>query len=110
MKEAKKTSKPAEKTELPKFYSHLTMEQKRKLRTQLEAVSDNKKKQLELFEKNFIKPLKEQIALVEKVKKSEISLQYYVQANARWSDWLQSFMGKVAEGMKDGKGKSKKTN
>ena len=95
---------------LPKFYSHLTMKEKKKLREQLDAVVENKKRQLELFEKNFIKPLKEQIALVEKVKKSEISLQYYVQANGKWSDWLKAFMGKVSEGMKDEQGKSKKSN
>ena len=104
----KTSNKPATKT--PKFYSHLSMEEKRKLRKQLDDISDNKKRQLELFEKNFIKPIKEQIALVDKVKKSEVSLQYYVEANGKWSDWLQSFMGKVSEGMKNGKGKSKKTN
>lgn len=105
----KKTSKkPATKT--PKFYSHLSMEEKRKLRKQLEAVSENKKRQLELFEKNFIRPIKEQIALVEKVKKNEVSIQYYVEANGKWSDWLQSFMGKVSEGIKNAKGKSKKSN
>lgn len=95
---------------LPKFYSHLTMAQKKKLRTQLDAVSENKKRQLELFEKNFIKPLKEQIALVEKVKKSEISIQYYVQANTKWSEWLHKFMKNVVGGMNDEQGKDKKTN
>ena len=102
----KKTSEPAEKKDVPKFYQHLTIEQKRKLREQLEAVVDNKKKQLELFENNFIRPIKEQIRLAEKVRKNEISIQQYVKLNEKWSVWLQTFMGKVAEGMNNGQEKS----
>ena len=101
----KKAEKETEK-KVPKFYQHLTIEQKRKLRGQLEAVVENKKKQLELFENNFIRPIKEQIRLAEKVRKNEVSIQQYVQLNEKWSKWLQTFMGKVAEGMKDEKGKS----
>lgn len=95
-----KTSKPAEK-KTPKFYSHLSVEEKRKLRKQLESVVENKKNQLKIFEDNFIKPIKHQIALVEKVKKSEISLQHYIQSNEKWSKWLMEFMSNVSKGMQD---------
>lgn len=98
-----------EKKKTPKFYQNLTIEQKKKLRGQLEAVVENKKKQLELFENNFIRPLKEQIRLAEKVRKNEVSLQQYVALNEKWSKWLQTFMGRVAEGMKENEQKESKT-
>lgn len=100
-KEKKKEQK------IPKFYSHLTMEQKRKFRGQLEAIIENKKKQLAIFEDNFIKPIKEQIALADRVKKNDISIEYYAILNAKWTDWLQKFMGKVSDGIKNEKGKDK---
>jgi len=104
------TKEKTEEKKTPKFYSHLTMAQKKKLRGQLDAVVENKKQQLELFEKNFIRPLKEQIRLAEKVKKNEVSLQQYVKLNAKWSDWLTQFMGSVAKGMKNEQDESKKSD
>lgn len=78
-----------------KFYSDLSILEKRKLRKLLDDICENKKQQLEIFERLFIKQIKEQINLVEKVKKNEISLRRYVELNGKWSDWLESFMSEV---------------
>jgi hypothetical protein len=100
----KKTSEPATKP-TPKFYSHLTIEQKRKLREQLDNVIVNKKKQLELFDKNFCEPIRTQIRLVDDVKKSQISIQHYVEVNEKWGNWIKEFMAYVGKAMDNEKDK-----
>lgn len=78
-----------------KFYSQLSVEEKRELRKKLERVCELKKQQLEIFERNFIKPLKEQVKLAEQVRKSEISIEQYLKLNKKWSEWLLQVLNKV---------------
>lgn len=91
-----------DKPKYKKYYKDLTVEQKRKLRSHLEHTVELKKKQLDIFEKNFIKPIKEQIKLVEQVKKNEIPFEHYIRRNQEWSKWLIKFMSGVSKGIEMG--------
>lgn len=64
-----------------KFYKDLTTEQKRKLRGQLDELSQHRLKQIEIIEKGLIKPLKDCNKLAEQVRKNMISLERYVEVN-----------------------------
>ena len=74
---------------MDKFYQHLTFEQKRKLRKLLDDVRQLRKEQLEVMEKAFIEPLKQQMYLIDKVKHNEISLKKYVEHSHKYAEWLE---------------------
>jgi len=84
-----------DKPKYKKYYKDLTVEQKRNLRAMLENTVELKKKQIGIFEKNLINPIKEQIKLVEQVKKNEIPIQHFIKRNKEWSEWLIKFMSGV---------------
>jgi len=91
------------KVKREKFYANFSIKEKRELREKLEHICELKKRQIELFEKNFIKPLKEQIQLTEKVKKNEISIERYLKLNMKWSEWLLTVLNGLKEGFAHGK-------
>lgn len=75
----------------------MTIEQKRKLREQIDKIVNLRKEQLVLIEKSLIKPIKRQIELAELVKKNKVSIQHYVKDIEIWNAWITEFFETVAD-------------
>jgi DsbC/DsbD-like thiol-disulfide interchange protein len=77
-----------------KFYQRLTMEQKRKVRKNVEEIAKNRKEQIKLFEAGLMQPLRNTIKAGEDVKKNLISLEQYVRINEAAQKQMYGFFAK----------------
>jgi len=81
-----------------KFYKDLTIEKRRKLRGQLEQLTEHRKKQIEIIENGLIKPLKDCNNLVEQVKKNMVSIERYIEINERIMQRHKDFFEIIKKG------------
>ncbi len=73
------------------FYNQLTAEKKRKIREQLEIAREKRLKQLEILERTLIKPIKQQIEFINKVKKSEIPIEHYLKYSKKFRNYIEKW-------------------
>ena len=80
-----------------KFYNQLTMEQKRKLRTELDKVKSLRKKQVDIFDRTLIQPIKNQINNIDRVRHNDLSINNYIKHtekfNTYMNKWFRTFGG-----------------
>lgn len=75
-----------------KFYSQLTKEQKKTLRSLFEDQDNHRKAEIALLEKNIIKPIKDMRELAKQVLKSQVPINHYIKRTEKLRAWWQSFI------------------
>lgn len=79
-----------------KYYDNLSGEEKKKLRTILDNHRKVTKEQIELLEKNLIKPLKDRIKANDDVIHKKISIEQYIHISEAISKHLKGYFGVIA--------------
>lgn len=79
----------AERLKDMSFYTQLSVKEKRKFREILGKIEKDTRAQKERLIELYIKPIDERIALIQRVKKSEISIEYFQRRTEKLCRYLK---------------------